>query len=426
MSAATDNSMYLGLPSIISRNKSSILGFLKNKIKSRINSWDGKLLSRAAKEILLKSVVQSLPSYAMSVFLLPVKTCTEIERLMAQFWWKTTSSKGRGIVWMNWDHMASHKTQGGLAFGDFLTSTLLYLLKSGVPRTIGTREQTSILRHPWLPLPNNPYVSSLHPALMNQQVSSFLQIDSRQWDVGIVRNSFNQVDADAIMSIPLSFLATTDFWAWSGERSGQFSVKSAYRLLQDQKDEQTGNNYSGFWVKLWQLKIPPKVKNLLWRAVSGCLPTSFMLCTKNVDVPATCPVCQGNIETIMHALVTCPFAHACLNKVSATTSLKAQCFSSLLSLNFASSCDVGEHWTKPETNTIKMNVDAAMFEEDGMYGFRIVARDDTGRLIRSKSSCFLGAPLVEVAEARVKEALSWIKNNDWQGATLETDSVVTV
>ncbi|KAM6597412.1 uncharacterized protein LOC133034387 [Cannabis sativa] len=131
MSAATDNSMYLGLPSTIGRNKTSILGFLKNKIKSRISSWDGKLLSWAGKEVLRKSVVQSLPFYAMSVFLLLVKTCTEIERLMAQFWWKTTSNKSRGIVWMNWDHMASHKNQGGLGFRRLLDFNLAMLAKQG-------------------------------------------------------------------------------------------------------------------------------------------------------------------------------------------------------------------------------------------------------------------------------------------------------
>ncbi|KAM6582886.1 hypothetical protein CsatB_009888 [Cannabis sativa] len=98
MPEASENSFYLGLPNIIGRNKNAILGFLKNKVMNRINSWSGKLLSGAGKEILLKTVIQSLPTYAMSVFLIPLGTCNEIEKLMARFWWKTTNSKGNGII----------------------------------------------------------------------------------------------------------------------------------------------------------------------------------------------------------------------------------------------------------------------------------------------------------------------------------------
>uniref|UniRef100_A0A803Q9U8 Reverse transcriptase n=1 Tax=Cannabis sativa TaxID=3483 RepID=A0A803Q9U8_CANSA len=75
MSEATEGSHYLGLPNIIDKNKSTILGFLKNKIKNRIDTWDGRLLSRLGKEILLKIVAQSLPTYVMSIFLILLGTC---------------------------------------------------------------------------------------------------------------------------------------------------------------------------------------------------------------------------------------------------------------------------------------------------------------------------------------------------------------
>lgn len=86
MNAATDDSTYLGLPNILGRNKSVILGFLKEKVRARIQSWDSKLLSRAGKEILLKTVIQAMPNYAMGVFLLPMELCKDIERMMSRFW----------------------------------------------------------------------------------------------------------------------------------------------------------------------------------------------------------------------------------------------------------------------------------------------------------------------------------------------------
>ncbi|KAM6548720.1 hypothetical protein CsatB_020396 [Cannabis sativa] len=114
MPEASEGSLYLGLPNIIGRKKNAVLGFLKTKVIARINSWDGKLLSRADKEILLKTLVQSLPTYAMSVFLLLLGTCNEIEKLMALLWWKSSSSKGKGIIWRSWDCMAAHKYDGGM------------------------------------------------------------------------------------------------------------------------------------------------------------------------------------------------------------------------------------------------------------------------------------------------------------------------
>lgn len=43
-------------------------------------------MSRAGKEILLKTIVQAIPTYTMSVFLLPTKVCLEIEKLMNNYW----------------------------------------------------------------------------------------------------------------------------------------------------------------------------------------------------------------------------------------------------------------------------------------------------------------------------------------------------
>ena len=45
------------------------------------------LLSRAGKEILIKAVAQSIPTYTMSVFQFPMKLCDELDNLCAKFWW---------------------------------------------------------------------------------------------------------------------------------------------------------------------------------------------------------------------------------------------------------------------------------------------------------------------------------------------------
>lgn len=44
------------------------------------------ILSRAGKEVLIKVVTQSIPTYTMGVFQLPLKLCDELNSLSAKFW----------------------------------------------------------------------------------------------------------------------------------------------------------------------------------------------------------------------------------------------------------------------------------------------------------------------------------------------------
>ena len=77
---------YLGLPTLVGRAKYQTFSFLKNRVWKKIQERKGKLLSRAGKEILIKAVVQSIPTYTMGVFQLPMKLCEELNAMCARFW----------------------------------------------------------------------------------------------------------------------------------------------------------------------------------------------------------------------------------------------------------------------------------------------------------------------------------------------------
>lgn len=76
---------YLGLPSLIGRKEKSVFAFLRDRMWRRLQGWKGKLLSQAGREILIKSVAQALPSFRMSVFLLPISLCEELQKMMNSF-----------------------------------------------------------------------------------------------------------------------------------------------------------------------------------------------------------------------------------------------------------------------------------------------------------------------------------------------------
>lgn len=60
---------------------------VKERMWARMQSWKEKLLSQARKEVMIKAVIQSIPTYSMSVFKMSVSLCKEIETMICNFWW---------------------------------------------------------------------------------------------------------------------------------------------------------------------------------------------------------------------------------------------------------------------------------------------------------------------------------------------------
>lgn len=92
------------------------------------------------------------------------------------------------------------------------------------------------------------------------------------------------------------------------ENSGVYSVQSAYNMIQRQKEFYRREDNSSLWSRMWEVKAPPKVLNLIWRALSGCLPTKLQLYQKRVQIDTRCPICLNDEESILHCLVYCPQA----------------------------------------------------------------------------------------------------------------------
>lgn len=94
-------------------------------------SWKESWVSRAGREILIKKVAQALPTYAMSVFLIPMEIIKDFERSLTRYWWSGSSTSRSGIHWMDLRKMSKHKMTGSLGFQDFHDFNLALQGKQG-------------------------------------------------------------------------------------------------------------------------------------------------------------------------------------------------------------------------------------------------------------------------------------------------------
>jgi hypothetical protein len=106
---------YLGLPTFVGKSRTLAFKNIIDKVTKRLDNWKVSFLSQAGKEILLKAVVQAIPTYSMGVFQLPITLCKELNQLMQQFWW-SHMSKNSKFHWMSWSNMGRSKSKGGLGF----------------------------------------------------------------------------------------------------------------------------------------------------------------------------------------------------------------------------------------------------------------------------------------------------------------------
>lgn len=359
------------------------------------------------------------------------------------------------------------------------------LLRTGVSKRVGNGLSTDIMKDPWLACDIDPYIHTDHDAIKGQMVSCLMSTANEGWDADLVRDIFNERDTGLILFTPIR-RSERDIWYRRKERLGHYSVKSAYAALRDCAGmNNIGRTSSISWNNMWNQKVPLKVKHFVWRAVRGCLPTKELLRSKRVDLSSTCPVCNIYDETAFHILVTCPFAAQCWQhfgyNYDVVTNLQVDSWfqntmqqgmngmtrkifmiawsiwknrngvvwqqkgreskdivaSALQILNnwesaqdksfdnsfgFIIQSDGDTHWQQPQAGTVKINTDAALFEDSQTYSHAMVARNHEGTLLEAKSSCKTGSIHPELAESiGIREALSWIKTKDWQEVIVESD-----
>ena len=119
---------YLGIPLGANPKKVDTWEPILERIKKKLSGWKSKLLSRAGRLVLIKSVLNSLPLYYLGIFKMPKKVIKKINSLQSRFFWGL-KDRGRSIPLVKWDISQKPKKLGGLGVGDLVVKNAALLFK---------------------------------------------------------------------------------------------------------------------------------------------------------------------------------------------------------------------------------------------------------------------------------------------------------
>ena len=262
---------YLGLPSLVGRGKRASFNYIKERVWRKLQGWEGKLLSQVGREVLIKSIIQAIPTFAMGYFKLPIGLCHEIEAMLKKIWWGQHRDR-RKIQWIRWEELTKSKLIGGMGFKDLIlfndallakqtwwlltnTKSLFYkvfkakflphwsilyakesiagsyawksiikgrdVILNGAFWRVGDGRSIKIWQHWWLPIKHHPKITSpILESMEEATVDCLINPDTRSWNHEMIDGIFIPLEADLIKKILLSKNVVADLvLATSIERS---------------------------------------------------------------------------------------------------------------------------------------------------------------------------------------------------------------
>ncbi|XP_057790949.1 uncharacterized protein LOC131008065 [Salvia miltiorrhiza] len=354
----TIHGSYLGIPSTVGRSKTEIFQMLVDRTRKKTKDWKRRFLSGAGKTTLIKSVLQSIPSYLMSCFALPDQICHRLNSVAARFFWGQKSEKRR-IHWKSWRKLCGPKNKGGLGFRDlhlfnkamlakqvwrillndssmlarslkaryFPRSDILLannahnpsyawrsllvgrdLLIKGLAWRIGDGARIRIGIDAWIPIGDGNFRAATVPLEWNNTRVFELLLDTGHWDPAKLSLFLSNEELWKFSNHLQPNLTAADRPFWPSGKCNSYSVKSGYALaynLREANEPSSSGGNDRLYNWIWNLEVIPKVRLFLWKCLVEALPTSRALLSRSISVDPSCPRCGEDIETVEHALRDC-------------------------------------------------------------------------------------------------------------------------
>lgn len=260
---------YLGIPLSSSKLNSSDYGMLLDAVRSKINSWPRHTLSHAGKLELIRSVLQGVECFWLSILPMPKNIIDEIRVLCRKFVWSTKHPP------IAWDMLHKTRDDGGWGLKDLVAWNKALLAK-----TIWKIQEKKDSM--WIKWVNQYYGScgSIWEWNENKEMSPLIK-----QLIGICTCMVNRVGTVQLAKEKLS--------GWFGGSNG---MTKAYDFFV---------NKVGKWPwkpLIWKSCILPKHRFILWLYAHGKLLTKDRQCYVEAK---SCVLCGKEEESLSHLFFKC-------------------------------------------------------------------------------------------------------------------------
>ncbi|GKD06478.1 RNA-directed DNA polymerase, eukaryota, partial [Tanacetum coccineum] len=102
-----------------------------------------------------------------------------------------------------------------------------------------------------------------------------------------------------------------DRWVWSLEGSGEFTVASIRKKIDDKR--LLGVNSKTRWIK----SVPIKVNVHAWKVKLDGLPTRLNISRRGIVIDSIfCPICDNGVESASHLFFSCNMVRQISGKIT--------------------------------------------------------------------------------------------------------------
>ncbi|WJX94027.1 hypothetical protein P8452_75492 [Trifolium repens] len=307
--------LYLGLPVGGDPRRLVFWDPVVARLKNRLSGWKSRFLSFGGRLVLLKSVLTSLPVYALSFFKAPSgKWCWRMLVDREGLWFRVLAARygvegGRiregGRRGSSWWRDISRIREGGDLGGRWF--------EEHVSRRVGDGSDTFFWTDPCVEgIPLCERFGRLFDLAETKRCTvaqMFLLgwgAEGGAWAWRRQLRGWEEEELRECQSLLLTRYVqdqSSDRWLWQPEADKGYTVRGAYQLLTSQASAPVDDATK----LIWHPQAPLKVSIFAWRLLRDRLPTKANLATRGI-IPTATSLCVsgcGEVESAHHLFFSC-------------------------------------------------------------------------------------------------------------------------
>jgi len=357
---------YLGLPLGAKFKDAGVWNEVIEKMERRLATWKMQYLSMGGRLTLINSVLDSIPTYIMSMLPIPSKVQNQIDKIRRSFLWKG-SYEGHKFHLVKWENVIMPKQHGGLGIRDLKKHNKSLLMKwwwryaqeptciwkevvnakygrqdkwntkqnndpygvgpwkyinqlreeffQEVSFRIGNGNSVKFWKDRWL---NKQPLNVSHPAIYRIASDTDSSVAQNReggiWGPHFRRNfqdwELNELfDFFRILEGASMTPHLPDSLKWGNSEKGIYTVKEGYHKLCSSNamiDQWP-------WKLFWKTRLPSKIKCFTWTTLKNAILTLDNLNRRKLQLVNRCFMCLNSLESVNHLFLHCPVATALWN-----------------------------------------------------------------------------------------------------------------